>query len=69
MSTTKDENQNNLLKPGMRVCILEGPYKEFRGFIREINPNTQQVKVMINFFGKEIPAEFTYSQVVPDHPG
>jgi transcription termination/antitermination protein NusG len=66
MSPATDENESLGLKPGMTVRILEGPFKDFRGIITEINPNSLRLKTKVNFFGKEIDATFNYSQVVPE---
>jgi len=37
MDQTPALKESNPLKPGMKVCILEGPYKEFRGTIKDLD--------------------------------
>jgi len=49
--------------PEMKVRILEGPFKDFRGTITKINPSTHKIDIAVNFFGKEIQAEFDDSQI------
>lgn len=66
MNKTPPLKEDPNFKPGMRVRILEGPFKEFRGKIIEIDQAAQTVKVSVNFFGKDREAGFEYTQIAPD---
>jgi transcription termination/antitermination protein NusG len=48
---------------GMKVCILEGPFKEFRGVIKEVDQAKRGVKVAVNFFERERIVEFRFTQL------
>ncbi len=63
MDKISSPKENHDFTPGMKVRILEGAFKEFRGKILENDISGQRVKVAVNFFGKEREAEFTYSQI------
>jgi transcriptional antiterminator NusG len=60
--------ENFFFKPGMNVRILEGPFKEFRGKIKAVNQATKKVTTIVNFFGKDVQAEFDYTQIAPELP-
>ncbi len=57
--TLKDDE----FKPGVCVRILEGPFTDFRGTIKEIDTLKEKAVVTINFFSKEVSAEFSFSQI------
>ena len=63
MDKTPLPKEGNDFKPGMKVRILEGAFKGFRGKILENDQSTQKVIVAVNFFGKEQDVEFTYSLI------
>ncbi|MDZ4158394.1 MAG: transcription termination/antitermination protein NusG [Anaerolineaceae bacterium] len=50
-------------KSGERVRIVDGPFKDFRGTVSEINMARTKVRVMVNFFGRETPVEIDFLQV------
>ncbi len=58
VSPKKEEFQ-----PGMKVRILEGPFKEFNGIVREVNHSTGRAVVAVNVFGREVVEEFGFSQM------
>jgi transcription antitermination factor NusG len=67
MDKTPFLQEYNSFQPGMKVRILVGPFKEFRGKILAVNQTAQSVKIAINFFGvREVDAEYDYSQIAPD---
>lgn len=66
MDQTPFLKEDNNLRPGMKVRILVGPFKEFRGKIKEVDQTAQKVITAVNFFGKDVEAEFDYSQIVLD---
>ncbi len=47
----------------MQIRILQGPFKDFRGKIKEVDQSEQRVKVAVNFFGREVMAEFSFTQI------
>lgn len=51
------------LQEGDSVKITEGPFAESIGKISEVNEDQGKVKVMVSFFGKEVPIELEFSQV------
>ena len=50
-------------KPGERVRIVDGPFRDFRGNVSEIDMERAKVRVMVNFFGRETPVELDFLQV------
>ena len=50
-------------KPGERVRIVDGPFNDFRGTVKEIDMERAKVRVMVNFFGRETPIELDFLQV------
>ena len=48
---------------GERVRIVDGPFNDFRGTVAEIDMERAQVRVMVNFFGRETPVELDFLQV------
>ena len=50
-------------RPGERVRIVEGPFKDFHGKVDEIDPERMIVRVMVNFFGRDTPVELDFLQV------
>jgi transcriptional antiterminator NusG len=50
-------------KVGDSVKVVDGPFNEFTGFIEEINPEKNKVKVMVSIFGRATPVELDFLQV------
>ena len=48
---------------GDSVKIVEGPFADNIGRISEVNEDQGKVKVMVSFFGKEVPLELDFAQV------
>ncbi|MFW6075669.1 MAG: transcription termination/antitermination protein NusG [Chloroflexota bacterium] len=48
---------------GDAVRIMDGPFSDFRGVIDEINQEKGKVKVLVSFFGREVPVELDFLQV------
>jgi transcriptional antiterminator NusG len=48
---------------GDPVRIMDGPFSDFRGTIDEINQEKGKVKVLVSFFGREVPVELDFLQV------
>lgn len=51
------------LSVGDTVRIMDGPFADFRGEIDEINQEKGKIKVLVSFFGREVPVELDFLQV------
>lgn len=45
------------------IKVTDGPFKDFVGYIEEINAEKQKLKVLVNMFGRETPIELDFTQV------
>jgi transcriptional antiterminator NusG len=48
---------------GDTVRIMDGPFSDFRGTIDDINQEKGKIKVLVSFFGREVPVELDFLQV------
>ena len=48
---------------GDHVRIVDGPLSSFTGVVEEIEPEKNQVSVMVSMFGRETPVELELDQV------
>ena len=48
---------------GSSVHIIEGPFSDFPGIVREVNDNRRKLKVEVNIFSRETIAELDFRQV------
>lgn len=48
---------------GENVRVVEGPFTNFTGVIREVNPERGKLKVMVSIFGRATPVELEFLQV------
>ena len=48
---------------GDHVRIVDGPLASFTGVVEEIDPEKNQVSVMVSMFGRETPVELELDQV------
>lgn len=48
---------------GDMVRIVEGPFADHEGKISEVNEDQGKLKVLVSFFGKEVPLELDFAQV------
>ena len=48
------------------VKIIDGPFKDFTGFIKDINREKRKLKVMVSIFGRSTPVEVDFLQVTTD---
>lgn len=51
------------LEVGETVRIAGGPFADFIGVVREVNPDRSKIRVMVSFFGRETPVELDFLQV------
>ena len=43
--------------------MIEGPFTNFTGVIREVHPERGKLKVMVSIFGRATPVELEFLQV------
>ncbi len=48
------------------IKVIDGPFKDFTGFIKEINSEKRKIKVMVSIFGRSTPVEVDFLQVTTD---
>ncbi len=48
---------------GEPVKIVDGPFKDFEGKVKEVDKQRGRVKVLISVFGRETPAELDFLQI------
>jgi len=48
---------------GENVRVIEGPFTNFTGVIKEVNPERGKLKVMVSIFGRATPVELEFLQV------
>ena len=51
------------IEVGDTVKVLSGPLENFTGVVEEINMDKEKVKVLVSMFGREVSAEFDFSQI------
>lgn len=48
---------------GDAVKVVDGPFKDFVGTVKEVNPAKGQVSVLLSIFGRETPVQLDFLQV------
>ncbi|MBI5059797.1 transcription termination/antitermination factor NusG [candidate division KSB1 bacterium] len=48
---------------GDAIKVIDGPFKDFTGVVRDINLEKRKVKVMVSIFGRSTPIELDFLQV------
>lgn len=51
------------LSRGQSIRITDGPFVDFAGVVDNINPEKGKARVLVSFFGREIPIELDFLQV------
>jgi transcriptional antiterminator NusG len=48
---------------GENVRVVSGPFANFSGFVDEVKPEKEKVRVMVQVFGRATPVELDFMQV------
>jgi len=48
---------------GDPVRVTDGPFRDFTGFVEEINEEKKKAKVMVSIFGRSTPVELDFLQI------
>ena len=51
---------------GDTIKVIDGPFKDFTGVVRDLNLEKRKVKVMVSIFGRSTPIELDFLQVSTD---
>jgi transcription termination/antitermination protein NusG len=51
---------------GDTIKVIDGPFRDFTGVVRDINLEKRKVKVMVSIFGRSTPIELDFLQVSTD---
>ena len=54
-----------MLAIGDNVRIVEGPFYDFEGTIKEVRPSEEKVRVAISIYGHPETIELDFSQIKP----
>ncbi|HDR04066.1 MAG TPA: transcription termination/antitermination factor NusG [Candidatus Marinimicrobia bacterium] len=57
------EVMGTLYREGDPVKIVDGPFIEFSGVVKEVNEERRKLKVEVSIFGRSTPVELDYLQV------
>jgi transcriptional antiterminator NusG len=60
---TTEPKPKVLFDLGENVRVIDGPFTNFTGVIREVNPERGKLKVMVSIFGRATPVELEFLQV------
>ena len=52
-----------LFEEGENVRVVSGPFANFSGFVDEVRPEKEKVRVMVQVFGRATPVELDYMQI------
>jgi transcriptional antiterminator NusG len=60
---TAEPRPKVLFELGENVRVIDGPFTNFTGVIKEVNPERGKLKVMVSIFGRSTPVELEFLQV------
>jgi transcriptional antiterminator NusG len=52
-----------LFEEGENVRVVDGPFANFSGFIDEVMPEKEKLRVMVHVFGRATPVVLDYTNV------
>lgn len=59
----EDHPQVISLKPEDSVKVIDGPFEDLYGVVKEVNPERRKVKVLVTIFSRSTPVELDVLQV------
>jgi transcriptional antiterminator NusG len=62
METVEEVSDTRFLE-GQTIRIVDGPFTDFNGTIKELNREKDRMIVLVTVFGRSTPVELSYSQV------
>jgi transcriptional antiterminator NusG len=62
METVEEVNDTRFLE-GQTIRIIDGPFTDFNGTIKELSREKERLVVMVTVFGRSTPVELGYNQV------
>ncbi len=60
---TAEPRPKVLFDLGENVRVIDGPFTNFTGVVKEVNPERGKLKVMVSIFGRSTPVELEFLQV------
>jgi len=60
---TVEEISETRFMVGQTIRIIDGPFTDFNGTIKELNKEKERLTVMVTVFGRSTPVELGYNQV------
>ena len=63
---TQEQHLEIPFNVGEPVKVVDGPFKDFSGIIKEVNPERGKIKVMVSIFGRLTPVEVDFLQIKED---
>ena len=60
---TTEPKPKVLFELGENVRVIDGPFANFTGLIKEVHPERGKLKVMVSIFGRSTPVELEFLQV------
>ncbi len=57
------EVMGTIFKAGDPIKVMDGPFVDFTGFVKEVDEAKQKVKVEVSIFGRPTPVELDFLQI------